>query len=237
MMELQYQIIPSLVVLASVVGIMVLIRYTLFKISPIKEVHQFNREENKKKWKAKEIYKLRVKSSEKVSLYTNLAFFIAVLPFFATFAWQSLATMALHVFLILMVYDFFYYLMHRFLFHGTVYFKKVHGVHHQARSPTSVDALLLHPMEAFLGIALFALTIAVLGLALQTPFHVITLVISASLYTNINQLNHVKMDIKGFPLNIFSWMAHKHSLHHIDMNHGNYATITLFFDKLFGTYE
>ncbi len=237
MMDFQYQILASLTVLASVIGIMVLIRYTLFKISPIKEVHLFNREENKKKWKAKEIYKLRVKSSEKISLITNLVFFIAVLPFFVTFEAQSIGKMALDIFLLLMVYDFFYYLMHRFLFHGTGYFKKVHGIHHQARSPTSVDALLLHPVEAFLGIALFAATVVLLGLIMQTPFHVITLIISASLYTNINQLNHVKMDLKGFPLNIFSWMAHKHSLHHIDMNHGNYATITLLFDKMLGTYE
>jgi sterol desaturase/sphingolipid hydroxylase (fatty acid hydroxylase superfamily) len=236
-MDLSYQIIPSLTVLAAVVGIMVLIRYTLFKVSPIKEVHLFNKEENKKKWKAKEIYKLRVKSSEKISLITNLVFFFAVLPFFITFESQSIGKMALDVFLLLMVYDFFYYLMHRFLFHGTGYFKKVHGVHHQARSPTSVDALLLHPMEAFLGIALFAATVILLGLLMQSSFHVITLIISASLYTNINQLNHVKMDLKSFPLNIFSWMAHKHSLHHIDMSHGNYATITLLFDKMFGTYE
>ena len=236
-MDFTYQILPSLTVLACVVGIMVLIRFTLFKVSPIKEVHQYNKEENKKKWKAKDIYKLRVKSSEKVSLITNLIFFIAILPFFATFETQSIGKMALGVFLLLMVYDFFYYLMHRFLFHGNGYFKKVHGVHHQARNPTSVDALLLHPMEAFLGIALFAATVVLVGVVMNSQFHVLTLILAASLYTNINQLNHVKMDLKGFPLSVFSWMAHKHSLHHIDMNHGNYATITLLFDKMFGTYE
>lgn len=232
-----YDLLASMFVLASVVGIMIAIRFTLLKISPIKEVHQFNKEENKKKWKAKEIYKLRVKSTERISLITNLVFFIAILPFFITIDTQGIGKILMDIFLLLMVYDFFYYLMHRFLFHGTGYFKKVHGIHHQARSPTSVDALLLHPMEAFLGNALFAATVVFLGLVMQTEFHIITLILSASLYTNINQLNHVKMDLKGFPLNIFSWMAHKHSLHHIDMSHGNYATITLLFDKMFGTYE
>ena len=136
-----------------------------------------------------------------------------------------------------MVYDFFYYLMHRFLFHGTGYFKRVHGVHHQARNPTSIDSLLLHPMEAFLGVALFMVTLVALGLITQGPFHVITLIISMTIYTQINQLNHVKMDLKGLPFGPFTWIADKHHIHHIDMSHGNYATITLLFDKLFGTYE
>lgn len=236
-MDFSYQIIPSLVVLAGVISIMVAIRYTLFKIPAIARTHAFNKEENKKKWRAKEIYAQRVKSSERVSLITNLVFFIAILPFFVTWEVQSVGKMLIDIFLLLMIYDFAYYFMHRFLFHGTAYFKKVHGIHHQARSPTSVDSLLLHPLEAFLGVALFMVTTVSLGLIMQEPFHVITLIIAMTAYTQINQLNHVKMNLHNFPFKPFTWIADKHAKHHIDMSHGNYATITLLFDKLFGTYE
>lgn len=235
--EINFNILASLASLAGVVAIMVLLRYTVFKIPAVAQTYAFNKEENKKKWKAKEIYKQRTKSSERVSLGTNAIFILFILPFFVTFETQPVWKILLDIFLLLMVYDFFYYLMHRFLFHGTGYFKKVHGIHHQARSPTSVDALLLHPMEAFLGVALFMVVTVLLALILQEPFHVLTLIVSMSLYTMINQLNHVKMDLHTFPFQPFTWMAHKHSLHHIDMSHGNYATITLLFDKIFGTYE
>ncbi len=236
-MSLSYEIVPSLVVLAGVVGLMVFIKMVILKIPPFNQTHAFNKEENKKKWRAKDIYKLRVKTSEQVSLYTNLVFFVAILPFFATFESQSIGKIALDIFLLLMIYDFFYYLMHRFLFHGNGYFKRVHGIHHQARKPTSVDSLLLHPVEAFLGVALFMVTLVALGLITQEPFHVITLIISMTIYTQINQLNHVKMDLVGFPFGALTWVADKHAIHHIDMSHGNYATITLLFDKMFGTYE
>ena len=236
-MEFSYQIIPSLIVLAGVIGIMVLIRYTVFKIPLIAKTHAFNKEENKKKWRAKEIYALRVKSSERISLITNLVFFIFILPFFVTYESQAISKVLLDIFLLLMIYDFFYYLMHRFLFHGPGYFKKVHGVHHQARSPTSIDALLTHPLETFLGIALFMATTVALGLIMQEPFHIVSLILAMTAYTQINQLNHVKMDLHHLPFKPFTWMANKHAIHHIDMSHGNYATITLLFDKLFGTYE
>jgi len=235
--QVHFNIFASIASLAGVAAILVLTRFTVFKIPAVAQTHAFNKEENKKKWKAKEIYKLRIKSSERVSLGTNAVFILLILPFFVTFEMQSVGKILLDIFLLLMVYDFFYYLMHRFLFHGTGYFKKVHGIHHQARNPTSVDALLLHPMEAFLGVALFMATTIFLGLLLQEPFHVITMILSMTVYTMINQLNHVKMDLHTFPFQPFTWMAHKHSLHHIDMSHGNYATITLLFDKMFGTYE
>jgi sterol desaturase/sphingolipid hydroxylase (fatty acid hydroxylase superfamily) len=236
-MDFSYQISPSIFVLIGVVSIMVGIRYTLFKVPAIAKTHAFNKEENKKKWRAKEIYAQRVKSSERVSLITNLVFFVAILPFFVTWEMQSIGKMLLDIFLLLMVYDFFYYFMHRFLFHGTGYFKRVHGIHHQARNPTSVDSLLLHPLEAFLGVALFMVTTVLIGLIFQEPFHVLTLIISMTAYTQINQLNHVKMDLHQFPFKPFTWIADKHAIHHIDMSHGNYSTITLLFDKIFGSYE
>ena len=62
-----------------------------------------------------------------------------------------------------MVYDFFYYLTHRFLFHAATdsrfavlrYFRRVHAVHHQARDPSHIDAFYVHPVETTIGQVLF----------------------------------------------------------------------------------
>ena len=151
--------------------------------------------------------------------------------------------MAWNLFLILMVYDFFYYLMHRFLFHGKGYFRRVHAVHHQARSPTSIDSLLLHPLEAFMGVFLFVLVTSLLAgifTIMQGEvfhFHVVTLVLAMVIYTQLNQVNHVHMELDYFPYKTLNWIAAKHAVHHIDMHKGNYATITLLFDKVFGTLD
>ncbi len=232
-----YNWLASLVTLAAVFAIVAAGRFVLFRVPALAEVKQSNHEENRDKFRNKRGYSGRIKSSQTVSLITNLVFFIAVLPFIATFEMQPVWRILLDIFIILMVYDFFYYMMHRFLFHGEGYFRKVHAVHHQARSPTSLDALLLHPMEAFLGIFLFMVVTTVLVVVAQQPLHVITLVATMIIYTQINSFNHVKFKPDYFPLRTLNWIAHKHSIHHIDMHKGNYATITLLFDKMFGTLD
>ena len=233
----EYNVIASLLTLASVVALIVAGRFLLFKIPAFAETYAFNKEENKKKYKGHEKYAQRLGTSNKVALVSNLVFLFVILPFFVTLEAQSLGKIALDIFLILMVYDFFYYVTHRFLFHGNGYFRKVHGVHHQARSPTSIDALLLHPLEAFIGIALFMLVIIALGLINGGPFSIVTMIITNLIYTQINQFNHVKTDWNSFPFKTLNWIAYKHSIHHIDMKQGNYATITLFYDKIFGTLD
>ena len=40
-----------------------------------------------------------------------------------------------------------------------------------------------------------------------------------------------------FPYRILTWISTKHAVHHENMRKGNYATITLLYDKLFGTLE
>jgi len=130
-------------------------------------------------------------------------------------------------------------MMHRFLFHGQGYFRQVHAVHHQARKTnlTSIDSLLLHPWEAFLGNALYIVVTAIFCLLTSEALHVASLIISILIYTQINQINHVHFPNKTFPEKLLHWIGDKHSLHHIDMHHGNFATITLLFDKMFGTFE
>ncbi len=227
----------SLAVLVIVVASVTVGHFLLFKIPAFKETLLKNKEVNKTKYRNKKKYPHRIKSSQQVSLVTNFVFFIAVLPFFATFDPQPIWKILLNCFLILMVYDFFYYMTHRFVFHSKGYFRRVHAVHHQARKPTSIDALLLDPMEAFIGISLFIVVTAAVSLGLGEPLNIATHVISIIIYTQINQINHVHIELNRFPYKTLNWIANKHAIHHIDMHKGNYATITLLYDKIFGTLD
>lgn len=76
-----------------------------------------------------------------------------------------------------------------------------------------------------------------MALALGHSFSVATIAITMVIYTQLNQLNHVHIQLHQFPFNTINWIADKHAVHHIDMHRGNYASITLLFDKLFGTYD
>ena len=69
------------------------------------------------------------------------------------------------------------------------------------------------------------------------PFQVATLVITSVIYTQINQINHCRIDIDKPQWKALNWIAIKHDAHHLDMHKGNYATITLLYDWLFGTLE
>ncbi|WP_159931192.1 sterol desaturase family protein [Oceanicoccus sp. KOV_DT_Chl] len=211
-------------------------RTLLFSIPALANTRQLNHAEDKKR-KAQEKYPPIIKRNNLIGLVSNLIFFIAVTPFFVTLQTQSVTKILIDSVLILMIYDFFYYLMHRFLFHGQGYFRRVHALHHQARSPTThIDAYYVHPVETFMGIALFMLTIVGLGLFLG-PYHSATLVIVFLIFTQLNTVNHTHVDLQYFPFKTLSWITAKHSVHHENMHKGNYATITLLYDKLFGTFE
>lgn len=214
-------------------------QFIVFKVPALARTRDANREENQRKWRELgKKYHHRVKASQKVGLTINAVFYVAILPFFVSLQSQPLWRIALDVFLVLMVYDFFYYLVHRFLFHGQGYFRRVHAVHHQARSRvSSIDSYLLHPWEIFIGIALYFATIVVLGAVGLAPFHVATIVLSNFIYTQLNQINHCRIDLDFFPFRTLNWVAMKHDAHHLDMHRGNYATITLLYDKLLGTLE
>ena len=73
--------------------------------------------------------------------------------------------------------------------------------------------------------------------AIMGPFHVATIVLTFVIYFQLNQVNHVYFDIPRFPFKTVNWIVAKHHVHHENMHKGNYATITLFYDKLFGTLD
>ena len=231
-----YDWLATLCFFIPLILITVLGRKIAFSVPDLKRMQQYNRTEDKKR-RAKEKYPPIIKINNKIGVFSNLTFFIAVLPFFVTLQNQSPLRVLIDVVMILMVYDFFYYLMHRFLFHGQGYFRRVHAVHHQARSPiTHVDAYYVHPVETFMGIALFMSTIIGLGFYFG-PYHSVTLILVFLVFTQLNTINHTYVNLPHFPFKTLTWITAKHAVHHEGMHKGNYATITLIFDKMFGTLD
>lgn len=134
-------------------------------------------------------------------------------------------------FAILLIYDFVYYLAHRFLFHGELMFRQ-HAVHHGAKYPQVQHSLHVHPLETATGILLLLLSTWLVG-----PVHVDTFAATFLVYSIMNLAIHCGLDFGRFPLRFLGYMARVHDTHHKGMNRGNYASITPIFDLLFGTSE
>ena len=213
------------------------------KVPAFKRVQELNRAEDAARL-AKEKYPPMIKRSNRAGMWTNLIFFVGMAPFVVDFEPVSVWRGLLDIVLILMVYDFGYYLTHRFLLHARHdsrfavlrYFRRVHAVHHQARDPSHIDAYYVHPVETFMGQELFHLSVLGLGLALG-GFHVVSVAIASLVYIQMNTFNHVKFAVPGRRYKVLNWISYKHHVHHIDMSKGNYATVSLLYDKMFGTLD
>ncbi|HQZ37342.1 MAG TPA: sterol desaturase family protein [Ilumatobacteraceae bacterium] len=216
-------------------------RWLVFKVPAFQGVREQNRALDKERL-GRDKYPPMIKRSIRAGMWTNLAFFFVMAPLVVSFEPRPLWRGLFDIVLILMVYDFFYYLTHRFLFHAAHdsrfavlrFFRRVHAVHHQARDPSHIDAFYVHPVETTIGQLLFHFTVLGLGLALG-GFHVVSVAIASVVYIQLNTFNHVKFELPGYKL--LNWISFKHHVHHIDMQKGNYATITLLYDKLFGTLD
>ena len=88
-----------------------------------------------------------------------------------------------------------------------------------------------------MGIALFYLTTIGIALGNGHAFNIATMIIASVIYTQINTMNHTRIDLEGTPWRLINWIAMKHDAHHLGMTKGNYATITLLYDWMFGTLE
>ena len=216
-------------------------RWLVFKVPAFQGVREQNRALDKERL-GRDKYPPMIKRSIRAGMWTNLAFFFVMAPLVVSFEPRPLWRGLFDIVLILMVYDFFYYLTHRFLFHAAHdsrfavlrFFRRVHAVHHQARDPSHIDAFYVHPVETTIGQLLFHFTVLGLGLAVG-GFHVVSVAIASLIYIQLNTFNHVKFELPGYK--VLNWISFKHHVHHIDMQKGNYATITLLYDKLFGTLD
>jgi sterol desaturase/sphingolipid hydroxylase (fatty acid hydroxylase superfamily) len=189
---------------------------------------------------AKPAYAANQRTNRKWSMLYAVMNFGLVLPFCLTVEPQHWWKMLEDIFIILMFYDFFYYLTHRFLFHDNGFLGGpllwVHAVHHRQHNPCRQDSSYLHPFETAIGLGLYGASILLLS-GFMGPFHVVTVTITFVAFTQINLHNHDLWTNEQFPFKYLSTMSKMHHNHHATFVGGNFATISLFYDWLFGTLD
>jgi sterol desaturase/sphingolipid hydroxylase (fatty acid hydroxylase superfamily) len=163
-----------------------------------------------------------------------------ILPFTLTIEAQPWWKMVADIVIILMFYDFFYYLTHRFLFHDSRFLGGplmwVHAVHHRQHNPCRADSSFIHPLEVAMGLGLYVASIFVLSLFLGR-FHLATIIITWVAFSQINQHNHDLWRVDRFPFRYLAYMSKMHHNHHGKFTGGNFATISLLYDWMFGTMD
>ena len=211
------------------------VRLVISLVPALRRMRELNDEADRRKLE-RERFRKAVEVNKRAGLITNLAFFATILPFSVSLEPRPLWRHALDMLAVMLVFDFFYYLTHRFLFHGRP-LRRIHALHHQARQPTHVDAFFVHPLETVIGLGLFLLSIPLVGAISGAPLHSASLALATLVFTQINTLNHVYVNLPHFPFRTITWITRIHAAHHVDMNRGNYATLTTIYDWLLGTLE
>ena len=225
----------ALAFLAFLIGLTIVGRYVAFRVPALREMRDLNRAADREKLRRKP-FREAVKRNNRCGLIVNLVFYVTVLPFCVTLAPRPLWRNVVDVIAILMIYDFFYYLTHRFLFHGKP-LRRVHSLHHQVHHPTHVDALYVHPIETTIGLALFLGSIPLVAVLGGAPVNAFATAIATLIFTQQNTINHTFVHLPYFPFRTLDKITSLHAAHHADMNSGNYATLTMLYDWMFGTLE
>jgi sterol desaturase/sphingolipid hydroxylase (fatty acid hydroxylase superfamily) len=210
-------------------------RYIAFKVPVLRKMREMNFEADEPK-KARQSYREAVRVNNKIGSLQALGFYALIMPFCVSLEPMPFWRYIVDIVAVLMIYDFTYYLTHRFLFHGKP-LRKIHALHHQARTPTYIDSLYVHPVETLIGQGLFQLSIPLVALVSGAPLNAFAMVVATQLFIQAGTLNHVWVDLPRFPFRWLQFLTTGHAAHHVDMNQGNYCQVTLLFDWLFGTYE
>ncbi len=140
--------------------------------------------------------------------------------------WRVLAEAAA----ILLVYDFLYYLFHRFVLHEWTTGRRIHAVHHSIRTTYTRDSLYIHPLETLGGVTLFLVSIA-----LVHPVGLWSFAVAFLIYSIENLFIHSGLDLPFFPFDTLTALVRHHDVHHNSMSSGYYASITPIWDIVFGT--
>ena len=229
----------SLATLAGVIGVTIIGKQVVRVIPTLREAAQLNADTFREK-----MQRPNYAANQKWNRTWSGAFlgliFAGILPFCLTLAPQPWWSMLLEMAVILMVYDFFYYLTHRFLFHDSGFLggplKWMHAVHHRQHNPCRWDSSYIHPLEVAIGLGLYVATIAVLSVVMGR-FHVATIVITWIAFSEINLHNHDLWKVDRFPFKYLNTMSVMHHNHHARFTGGNFATISLLYDWMFGTLD
>ena len=131
--------------------------------------------------------------------------------------------------LVLVLYDFLYYALHRTLHHKKL-MRFVHGVHHRARNPSALESFFQHPFELALGLGLLLFCSWIVG-----PMSVWSFFIAFFVYSNLNIIIHSGLALPGLLMWPTTLITKKHHVHHQDDFSKNFASLTPLPDLIFGT--
>jgi len=121
------------------------------------------------------------------------------------------------------------YLIHRFILHNVVYFRDLHGMHHDTPTALIGTPVWMSLILLFVGVLLPSWWL--LGVGLGSGFSVgMTLGYLAYTFAH-HVLHHWKMT----PGTYLYRLKHKHALHHFRHEDGNFGVTSLFWDHVFGT--
>lgn len=232
---MSYDWLAALVLIGVLIVLTKVGRFLVFRVPALQRMRELNRAADKTKL-ARPRYREAVKVNNKAGLVTNVVFYVTILPFCVSLEPRPLWRHAFDIAAVLLVFDFFYYLTHRFLFHGTL-LRKEHALHHQAHTPTHIDALYVHPVETIIGLCLFLGTIPLIAALSGAPLSALSMAVATLIFTQWNTVNHTFVNLPYFPFKALDYVTGVHAAHHVDMNQGNFATMTMAYDWLFGTYE
>ena len=229
----------SLITGVSIAAATFLLNQALRLIPAFKAAHDLNHGTFKKKME-KPVYAKNQAWNRKWALLFLAVIFGVVLPFCLTVGAQPWWRLPRDIVVILMAYDFVYYVTHRFVFHhngvtgGPLVW--MHALHHQQHNPCRADSSYIHPLEVAIGLGLYVATIFVLS-RFMGGFQPVTVVLTWLAFTEINLHNHDLWEADRFPYRYLNYAAKMHHHHHARFTGGNFATITLLYDWMFGTLD
>jgi sterol desaturase/sphingolipid hydroxylase (fatty acid hydroxylase superfamily) len=134
---------------------------------------------------------------------------------------------------VIVVYDFLYYFLHRLMHHRRL-IKLVHAIHHRARNPSALESFYLHPVELFSGLALLHACIGLYALTMG-PMGAAAYAILFFFHSTLNILVHSGIVFGSWMTAPIDFLAKKHSIHHKDDGAKNFSSLTPIPDYLFGT--
>ena len=189
-------------------------------------------------------YRISMQESMKTPSAKRLAniAFIAVLSLMAVFGMTgaiyrftfhdgpvSAGRLVFEVLAVLLLYDFAYYWLHR-LMHTKKGMRWVHGRHHEVRNPTAMESFYLTPYELFAGLGLLLACTWALG-----PVSIYSFAVVFFIHSTLNITVHSGLMSKRILLWPIDHLTHKHYTHHAGNYDNNFASLTPFWDMLFGT--
>lgn len=137
---------------------------------------------------------------------------------------------------IVIIFDFFYMLLH-WLLHMKFIYPYIHMHHHRQKAPSRAtdDAVNVHPIEFFLGEYNHLFAVFIFTHILGREMHILSILILLILSGLLAALNHTRHDVVFEIYGVTIFDSKFHDVHH-RLPRQNYAQFIPLWDKLFGTW-